>query len=740
MAERFGDFELLSLLSADAALESYLAAPPGGGATVVLRRMKRSLAGQPGARDTFLQDAQAALQLSHGSVARVVALGEVAHQPYVAHERIQGDSLDTLIRRAKLGEQWPLPLPRALALFLPALEGLAAAHAQKPALLHREVSPRNVYVTAAGASVLTSFGLARTRRSAGLGISDAFLSPEQMHGRPLDAASDVFTAGLMLFELCCGRLPASGEVGELVGRIGTGELDAASDARAEAAPLDALLRRALAPRREARFAGAGELLAAVRALGLEVEPQPALAQWLAGLPPGPPPEPVKVEAIEPTSPGARVNPRTGEAPALVPPAAPEAVKKPRLSRAGKFIVALLIGLEATLLALYLAGPGTQQVATRGTGELPAVFSTSLLSLPPGALVQIDGQRAGKTPFKFKAERDRVYRVELLGGEAPVEVMVQNTRLLEVDLEQNAVIRDERYAGSRPRQKPKDKKAEPAPPPAPARTVALQATAPARFTLEREHQVWVDDGPRLPLVEGTLRELQAGYHSPGPAPTEQAQRELEGLSGPGKTPLEMVRGLPSQPLGGTSLLRHQCLLLTRTATGVDLGEMVDGTVDVPSLPSWAFVLTERVSGATETPPALAFQGSSQRLRASAAIIAVDRDDRFSVDGLAEKPAWKLTLTARDPARSAAVVVRLTPSRPDAPAMLDGVALERSTAVLAPGATYALSGASALWLTVPTVSSYEPGSIDVAIDPSAPSAQGAASEPSRSSNERENAGPK
>lgn len=722
MAERFGDFELLSLLSADAALESYLAAPPGGGATVVLRRMKRSLAGQPGARDTFLQDAQAAMQLSHRSVARVVAVGEVAHQPYVAQERVEGDSLDTLIRRAKQGEQWPLPLSRALALFLPALEGLAAAHAQKPALLHREVSPRNVYVTAAGASVLTSFGLARTRRSAGLGISDAFLSPEQMHGRPLDAASDVFTAGLLLFELCCGRLPASGEVGELVARIGTGELDLASDARAEAAPLDALLRQALAPRREARFADAGALLTAVRALGLEVEPQPSLAQWLAGLPPGPPPEAVKVEAIEPTSPGVRVNPRTGEAPALVPPAAPEAAKKPRLSRVGKFIVALLIGLEATLLALYLAGPGTRQVATRGTGELPAVFSTSLLSLPLGALVHIDGQRAGKTPFKFKAERDRVYRVELLGGEAPVEVMVQNTRLLEVDLEQNAVIRDERYAGSRPRQKKekeKDKGKKAAPPelPAaarPARTVEFKATAPARFTLEREHQVWVDDGPRLPLVQGTLRELQAGYHSPGP-PMEQAQRELEGLSGPGQKPLDVVRGLPSRPLDGTGGARHLCLLLTRTASGVSLQEVVAGTVEVPSLPSWAFVLTERVSGATETSPALAFQGSNQRLRAAAAIIAVDRDDRFSVDGLDARPAWKLTLTAKDPARSAAVVVRLTPSRPDAPAMLDNIALERSTAVLVPGATHTVSGASSLWVTVPTVSSYEPGPIDVSVDP-------------------------
>src|SRR5688572_18560091 len=106
MAERFGDFELLSLLSADAAFESYLAAPQGGGAPVVLRRMRQSLARQPGSRDAFLADAQAAMKLQHPGAARIVAMGEVGHQPYLAQERVAGDSLESLIARGRAAKEW----------------------------------------------------------------------------------------------------------------------------------------------------------------------------------------------------------------------------------------------------------------------------------------------------------------------------------------------------------------------------------------------------------------------------------------------------------------------------------------------------------------------------------------------------------------------------------------------------------------------------------------------------------
>src|SRR4051812_33539039 len=86
MPERFGDFELLALLSADAALESYLAQFAGTATPVVLRRLRPSHLWQPGARDAFLSDAQAAMLLQPPGAARVVAVGEVGHQPYLAQE------------------------------------------------------------------------------------------------------------------------------------------------------------------------------------------------------------------------------------------------------------------------------------------------------------------------------------------------------------------------------------------------------------------------------------------------------------------------------------------------------------------------------------------------------------------------------------------------------------------------------------------------------------------------------
>ena len=734
MAERFGDFELLTLLSADAALESYLAQPSGGGAPVVLRRVRLAVAQQPGTRDSFLNDAQAAMRLQHPNAARVVAVGEVAHQPYLAQERVEGDSLESIILRARsVTTQWPLPPARALALFLPALEGLAAAHAQTPALLHREVSPRNVYVTPQGRAVMSGFGLARTRRTAGLGISDAFLSPEQMTGRPLGPSSDVFTAALMLFELSCGRLPATGTVGEIAARIGALELDAPEAVHPGAAPLAGVLKKALG-RQEQRYGHAGEFLAALQALVLAPEAPETLAQWLTSLPekplapPAPPPRPAPV-----TTESGRLVALTPDAPP--PVAAPAEGKRPRLTGRGKLGVGIVAGLLAAQMYFWLAGSGAQSVHGHREHPVPEQFKTEVLSQPAGATVRVNERRYGKTPTFFDAERDAIYTVKFDSGENTIEVVVQNAKVVEVNTETGEVIRDDRYVpGPRSEKKKKKKKGDEAatdkdppvieqqttPAPPPADQPSFRAIAPASFALLKQHQVRVDDAPQLPLRAASLSQAETGFRSPAAGGRQGGywnnQQPLSTVQG--KTRAEQYRNFANANPGdglvpnGPGVVRHLSLVLTRLAKGLKLTAVNPGPVAVPAQPSWAFALAERTPNVIDASPTFTFGGVRQ-LGTNASVLIVEADNRFNVEGLTDQP-WRVTLRPREVGNEPQVVLKLEPAAPNGAVLLDGAVLETRTAVVESASSHVVTGAKSMWLAVPTVSGFEAGKVDVSVE--------------------------
>jgi serine/threonine protein kinase len=743
MAERFGDFELLTLLSADAALESYLAALPGGSAQVVLRRMRPSQAQQPGARDAFLNDAHAAMRLQHSSVARIVAVGEVGHRPYLAQERVDGQSLESILARARSMAGWPLPLPRALALFLPVLEGLAAAHAQTPALCHREVSPRNVYVTLGGRAVLSGFALARTRRSAGLGIADAFLSPEQMSGRPLDAASDVFTAGLVLFELVCGRLPATGAVGEIAARIGALELDAPEAAHAQSAPLAAVLKKALA-RHDDRYAHAGQFLEALKALNLPLEAAPELSKWLAELPEEPLPPPAKLP-VEPPRPVAAQS-AAAAAPAVaravvVPPVEPSApAPTPRFSTRTKVIAALavataaIVGIDLTIIF----SAGSADVQRAAPNPIPEKFETELVTVPPGASVRIDEKRYGKTPVVVPADRDAVYTVHFENEENGFDLLVQNAKRIEVEMETGEVLSEDRWVAGPSRVK-KDKKKNVAVDPATeakadektnektnektrphSGATVYEDTAPTRFVLNRTHQVRVDDVAALPLRSDTLQQVESGYRN-GPTMAEEQPAPLTG-----KTRSEVVRSLNQSPWIQArnqgyfpGVLRHLSMVLTRMPNGVQLRPVEpQSQLLVPALPSWAFALSERAPGSSESSPTFRFgQNHLGGAGGASLVVLVERDNRFTVKGLKGLGPWKLALKLKDPKRAAGVVLKVLPEAPEQAAVLDGTPLETQTAVLSPDGSYLLSGAREIWFAVPTVTGYQASEIDVSVEPAA-----------------------
>ncbi|MFJ6536937.1 Stk1 family PASTA domain-containing Ser/Thr kinase [Paenarthrobacter sp. NPDC091711] len=175
---------------------------------VALKVLHPHLANDP----TFLQrlsrEAKAAASLSHPHIVGVLDQGEDGHIAYLVMEYVKGHTL-----RDTLSEQGPLPPRLALALIDPVIEGLAAAH--RSGLIHRDVKPENVLIADDGRIKVGDFGLARAisaNTSTGALIGTvAYLAPELVLGQPADARSDIYSAGIMLYEMLTGKQPYAGD-------------------------------------------------------------------------------------------------------------------------------------------------------------------------------------------------------------------------------------------------------------------------------------------------------------------------------------------------------------------------------------------------------------------------------------------------------------------------------------------------------------------------------------------------
>lgn len=166
-----------------------------------------------GSDDKFLdrleREAKAAAKLSHPHVVGVLDQGTDGHTTYLVMEYIRGHTLRDVIK-----EKGALSPRLALALIDPVVEGLGAAHAA--GLIHRDVKPENVLIADDGRIKIGDFGLARavsTSTSTGALIGTvAYLSPELVLGQPADARSDIYSAGIMLYEMLTGKQPFEGDV------------------------------------------------------------------------------------------------------------------------------------------------------------------------------------------------------------------------------------------------------------------------------------------------------------------------------------------------------------------------------------------------------------------------------------------------------------------------------------------------------------------------------------------------
>lgn len=176
---------------------------------VALKVLHPHLAADENFLDRLGREAKAAARLSHPHVVGVLDQGNDGTTAYLVMEYIKGHTLRDVLR-----DRGALPPRLALALIDPVVEGLGAAHAA--GFIHRDVKPENVLIADDGRIKIGDFGLARavtSSTSTGALIGTvAYISPELVLGKPADARSDVYSVGIMLYEMLTGRQPFEGEV------------------------------------------------------------------------------------------------------------------------------------------------------------------------------------------------------------------------------------------------------------------------------------------------------------------------------------------------------------------------------------------------------------------------------------------------------------------------------------------------------------------------------------------------
>jgi serine/threonine protein kinase len=174
---------------------------------VALKVMKPEYGTNDEARQRFLREARAAAAIQHDHIVTIYQVGEDRGLPYLAMQLLQGESL-----AARLAREKQLPIPEVLRIGREIAEGLAAAHER--GVIHRDIKPGNIWLEGErGRIKILDFGLARaaddvnlTRTGTIMGTPE-YMSPEQARGKGVDARSDLFSLGCVLYDMCAGQAP-----------------------------------------------------------------------------------------------------------------------------------------------------------------------------------------------------------------------------------------------------------------------------------------------------------------------------------------------------------------------------------------------------------------------------------------------------------------------------------------------------------------------------------------------------
>jgi serine/threonine protein kinase/Flp pilus assembly protein TadD len=238
--------------------------------TVALKFLPSELTRDPEAKERFIHEAQAASSLDHNSICTVHEIGETEdEQIFIAMACYEGETLKKKIERGAMA------LEQAISIAIQVAEGLGKAHAM--GIVHRDIKPANIMVTGDGVAKILDFGVAKlvgqarlTKTTSTVGTI-AYMSPEQVGGREVDSRTDIWSLGVVLYEMVTGRLPFWGEYEPaLIYSILNDKPRLMSTLR-DGVPreLERIVEKTLAERRDERYKSVMELLADLRALSEE---------------------------------------------------------------------------------------------------------------------------------------------------------------------------------------------------------------------------------------------------------------------------------------------------------------------------------------------------------------------------------------------------------------------------------------------------------------------------------------
>jgi len=265
-----GRYEVGELIGRGGMAEVHIGHDTRLGRTVAIKILRSDLARDPSFQNRFRREAQAAAALNHPAIVAVYDTGEdivteatgvVAHVPFIVMEYVEGHTVRDILRDGSA-----VPIEEAVEITAGVLSALEYSH--HAGIVHRDIKPANVMLTPTGAVKVMDFGIARavadsaatmTQTQAVIGTAQ-YLSPEQARGEQVDARSDLYSTGCLLFELLTGRPPFTGDSPVAVAYQHVREIAPPPSAFASDVPesLDRVTAKALAKDREARYSTAAE--------------------------------------------------------------------------------------------------------------------------------------------------------------------------------------------------------------------------------------------------------------------------------------------------------------------------------------------------------------------------------------------------------------------------------------------------------------------------------------------------
>ena len=265
-----GRYEVGELIGRGGMAEVHIGHDTRLGRTVAIKILRSDLARDPSFQNRFRREAQAAAALNHPAIVAVYDTGEdvfteptgvVAHVPFIVMEYVEGHTVRDILRDGNA-----VPIEEAVEITTGVLSALEYSH--HAGIVHRDIKPANVMLTPTGAVKVMDFGIARavadsaatmTQTQAVIGTAQ-YLSPEQARGETVDARSDLYSTGCLLFELLTGRPPFIGDSPVAVAYQHVREVPPAPSTIASDVPepLDRITLKALSKEREARYSTAAE--------------------------------------------------------------------------------------------------------------------------------------------------------------------------------------------------------------------------------------------------------------------------------------------------------------------------------------------------------------------------------------------------------------------------------------------------------------------------------------------------